>query len=67
MRLKKNQERLILNGTYQFLFYTEDINLLGENKFNREKYRSPISCWLGGWSKLACIFRMNEVVFGENN
>jgi hypothetical protein len=31
VKIQENQERLQLNGTHQFLAYSDDVNLLGGN------------------------------------
>jgi retron-type reverse transcriptase len=36
-KLQENQVRLKLNGTHQFLAYADDMNLLGDNRYYKEK------------------------------
>jgi hypothetical protein len=45
--IRKIQEKevgLKLNGTYQLLAYADDVNLLGDNRYYKEKHRNFNSC-----------------------
>jgi hypothetical protein len=37
LKVKENQLGLKLNGTHQFLIYADHVNLLGNNKYHKEK------------------------------
>jgi hypothetical protein len=39
-RVQENQVALKLNGTHQLLAYGEDVNLLGDNSYYKEKHRN---------------------------
>jgi hypothetical protein len=41
-KLRENQVRLKLNGTNQLLTYAYDVNLLGDNRYYKQKQRNFI-------------------------
>jgi len=46
-KIRVNQEGLKLNGIYQIVVYTYDVNLMGENMNNRKKKKTqkPINVY----------------------
>jgi hypothetical protein len=39
-KVQENQLRLKLNGTHQLLVYGDDVNILDDNRYHKEKHRN---------------------------